>query len=139
MIMMPPIIRSQPEKADTSPPRKDAEAQLLLVIKEKKLLQARVEELTGTPINIELDKIVIASRPGLTGKVLALDKEHNFVVVDLGRTNELELGDVLSVYRQEQFIGKVQVEKIEENSSAAVILQEWQNVEFKDNDIVKRT
>ncbi|MDP2939962.1 MAG: hypothetical protein Q8O13_07790 [Candidatus Omnitrophota bacterium] len=67
-----------------------------------------------------------------------MDKEHGFIVVDLGNDNNLKLGDVLSVYRDNQFIGKAQVEKIEEKSSAAVILSDWHGVEFKEDDTVKR-
>ena len=119
--------------------RRDVEAQLVLVTKEKIGLEAKVEELTAAlPKNIELEKIVVKSTQELTGKVLSLDREHGFIVVDLGNDNNLKLGDVLSVYREDQFIGKAQVEKIEEKSSAAVILSDWQNTEFKENDIVKR-
>ena len=119
--------------------RRDVEAQLVLVTKEKIGLEAKVEELTAAlPKNIELEKIVVKSTQELTGKVLSLDREHGFIVVDLGNDNNLKLGDVLSVYRDNQFIGKAQVEKIEKKSSAAVILSDWQNTEFKENDTVKR-
>jgi len=119
--------------------RKDTEAQLVLVTNEKVTLEVKVKELTAAlPKNVELEKIVIKSTQELIGKVLSLDKEHGFIVVDLGNDNNLKLGDVLSVYRDNQFIGKVQVEKIEEKSSAAVILSDWHNTEFKENDTVKR-
>ena len=119
--------------------RRDVEAQLVLVTKEKIGLEVKVKELTAAlPKNVELEKIVVKSTQELTGKVLSLDKEHGFIVVDLGNDNNLKLGDILSVYRDGQFIGKAQVEKIEEKSSAAVILSDWQNTEFKENDTVKR-
>ncbi len=119
--------------------RRDVEAQLVLVTKEKIGLEVKVKELTAAlPKNIELEKIVVKTTQELTGKVLTLDKERGFIVVDLGNDNNLKLGDVLSVYRDNQFIGKAQVEKIEEKSSAAVILSDWHDVEFKEDDTVKR-
>ncbi len=119
--------------------RKEAEAQLLSVTKEKQALEAKVEELTAAlPKNIELEKIVIKTTHELIGKILAFDKEHAFVVVDLGSGNNLKLGDILSVYRNDKFIGKVKVEKVEEKSSAAAILNPWKNMEFKENDVVKK-
>jgi len=118
--------------------RKDTEAKLLAVIKGKKVLEEKIAEIAARSPNIELEKIVIKTGSKLTGKVLALDKEHNFVVIDLGSESNLELGDILSVYRNEQFIAKVQIEKIEEKTSATVILPEWQNAEIKENDVVKR-
>lgn len=119
--------------------RKEAETQLLSVTKEKQVLEARVKELTAAlPRQIELEKIVIKSTHDLIGKVLTFDKEHAFVVVDLGSGNNLKLGDILSVYRNDKFIGKVQVEKVEEKSAAAAILSPWKNVEFKESDVVKK-
>ncbi|MDP3041283.1 MAG: hypothetical protein Q8N62_00900 [Candidatus Omnitrophota bacterium] len=119
--------------------RKEAETQLLSVTKEKQVLEARVKELTAAlPKQIELEKIVIKTTHELIGKVLAFDKDHAFVVVDLGSGNNLKLGDILSVYRNDKFIGKVQVEKIEEKSAAAAILSPWKNVEFKESDVVKK-
>jgi len=41
------------------------------------------------------------------------------------------------VYRNDEFIGRVEVEKVEEDFSAAVILPTWQDVEFKENDEVR--
>lgn len=119
--------------------RKEAEAQLISVANEKQALEEKVEKLTAAlSKTIELEKIVVKSTRGLTGKILALDKEHGLVGVNLGSANNLKLGDVLSVYRDDKFIGKVQVEKIEEKTSAAVILTPWKSVEFKENDVVKK-
>lgn len=119
--------------------RYEAQTQLLSVIKEKQVLEARVEELTAAlPKQIELEKIVIKTTHELIGKVLTFDKEHAFVAVDLGSGNNLKLGDILSVYRNAKFIGKVQVEKVEEKSAAASILSPWKNVEFKESDLVKK-
>ena len=119
--------------------RKEAETQLLSVTKEKQVLEARVKELTAAlPKQIELEKIVIKTTHELIGKVLAFDKEHAFVVVDLGSGNNLKLGDILSAYRNDKFIGKVQVEKVDEKTAAAAILSPWKNVEFKESDVVKK-
>jgi hypothetical protein len=119
--------------------RKEAEAQLIMVVKEKRDLEAKIEELAAKlPKDIELEKIIVKPIRELTGKVLAFDKENTFVVISLGSGNDLKLGDVLSVYRDGHFIGKVQVEKVEEETSAAVILTPWKNVEFKENDVVKK-
>ncbi|MDP2922302.1 MAG: hypothetical protein Q8O30_01080 [Candidatus Omnitrophota bacterium] len=119
--------------------RKEAEAQLISLANEKQALEEKVEKLTAAlPKSIELEKIVVKSTRGLTGNVLTLDKEHGLVGVNLGSANNLKLGDVLSVYRDDKFIGKVQVEKIEEKTSATVILTPWKSVEFKENDVVKK-
>ncbi len=119
--------------------RKDLEAQLVTVVKEKQDLVTQIEELSAKlPENIELEKIVIKTSTGLKGKILSYDKNNNFVVTDLGSQNNLKLGDILSVYRDDVFVGRVQIEKFEGTSSAAVVLSPWKNIEFKENDVVKK-
>lgn len=117
--------------------RKEMETWLASVVEEKNILEAKLEGPTANPKNIELKKIVIKTTPDLTGKVLIFNKEYDFVVIDLGSKSNLRLGDILSVYRDSEFIGRVQVEKIKEKTSAAVILMPWKNVEFKKSDVVK--
>ena len=125
------------EKETTA--RIDLEAQLVTVVKEKQGLAAQIEELAAKlPKTMELEKIVIKTTTGLKGKILSYDKGNNFVVTDLGSQNNLKLGDILSVYRNDVFIGRVQIEKFEGTSSAAVVLSPWKNVEFKENDVVKK-
>ncbi len=119
--------------------RKEIEAQLVTVVKEKQDLALRIEELAAKmPKNIELEKIVIKTPSELKGKILSYDKDNVFVVTDLGNQNGLKLGDILSVYRDDVFIGRVQIEKFEGTSSVAVVLSTWKNVEFKENDVVKK-
>lgn len=117
--------------------RLQVEAQLALAIKENKTLEAKIEELAAVSKNVELEKIVIKPIPQISGKVLMMDKEHKFIVVDLGRRDNLKIGDILSIYRNGAFIGKVQVERLEEKNSAAAILPDWQDVELEVNDEVK--
>ncbi|MDP2939948.1 MAG: hypothetical protein Q8O13_07720 [Candidatus Omnitrophota bacterium] len=118
--------------------RIDFEAQLVAVVREKQGLATQIEELAAKlPKEIELEKIVIKASPGLKGKVLSYDKDNSFVVANLGSQNNLKLGDILSVYRNDVFIGRVQIEKLEGATSAAVILTPWKNVLFQQNDVVK--
>jgi len=119
--------------------RKDLEAQLVTVVKEKQDLAMQIEELAANlPKNIELEKIIIKTSSGLKGKILSYDKDNTFVITDLGSQNNLKLGDILSVYRNDVFIGRVQIEKFEGTSSAAAVLSPWKNLEFKENDVVRK-
>lgn len=114
--------------------RQQTEAQLLTAVKEKKLLEAKLKELTKAPKIVELEKIIIKPTSRITGKILAVNKEYAFVMIDLGKANKLNLADVLSVYRDNKFIGRVQIEDIEEDICAAAILPEWLDREFKEDD-----
>jgi len=117
--------------------RHKTEDQLVLVMNEKKNLEKKLGGFTRRPKTVELEKIVVGPMAGIVGKVLKVNKEHKFIVTDLGRENNLEIGDVLSVHRDNEFIGRTKVEKVEEGVCAAAILSDWQDAEFKENDLVR--
>lgn len=118
--------------------RREAEAQLLIAVREKRNLERELKKVTRATQTIELEKIVVKPVSSLAGEVLMVNKEHSFVVLNLGRANNLTFGDFLSVYRNGEFIGNVEVEMVYEKTSAATILPEWKDVEFKESDEVRR-
>lgn len=117
--------------------RREVEAELLLTMDEKRNLELKVKELTKIPEAIELEDIVIQSPSSLQGKILSVYKEAGFLVIDFGKNNNLKVGDILAVYRDNGFIGKVRVERLKEDLCAAFILPEWQGVEFRENDEIR--
>jgi myosin heavy subunit len=62
---------------------------------------------------------VAAPGSGLQGKVLVINKDYNFAVVNLGSKDGIKLGDIFSVYHNDVYIGDVKVEKIHDSMSAA--------------------
>lgn len=131
------IQRTQDNLEKETALRQNTEGQLIVVLQEKRALQAKVQELLGPAAAVQLEKVVVKAAPPVAGRVLAVDKQRNFIVVNLGREHNLQLGDTLSVYRQGQFLGRVAVERITTNVSAAGILPEWEGVEFKIDDEVQ--
>jgi len=117
--------------------RRETEAQLVITMKEKGILEAKISKLTKKTGVFELERIVVKTTPVLVGRVLMVNREYDFIVADLGRGDNVKLGDVLSVYRNEKFIARVQVERLEENICAAAVLPGWQNVEFNESDEVR--
>lgn len=117
--------------------RKKVEAQLMIALKEKENLEVRLNKFSQASKTVELEKIVVKPDFATTGRIIMVNKEYAFVVVNLGSQYNIKVGDILSVYRNGEFIGKVQIERVEENMSAAAVLRDWQNVEFKETDAVK--
>jgi len=114
--------------------RQEAEARLVIAMKAKRILETKVRKFAKAPQVFELEKIVVKPTPVLAGKILEVNDEYGFVVVDLGKDDNINLGDILSVYRNDKFIGRAQVEKVKEEISAAAILPDWQDREFKEED-----
>lgn len=72
---------------------------------------------------------------GFNGKVVSVNKDNNFVIVDLGESSGVKLGDVISVYRDSKYIARLEVIQVRQDISAADIKEQW--AEIKAGDIVK--
>ncbi|MDP2920988.1 MAG: hypothetical protein Q8O12_01275 [Candidatus Omnitrophota bacterium] len=107
-----------------------------------------------SPGEVELPKIVLNKEPqkiarlttpslersgenqGTKGRVVTVNKDHNFVVIDIGKQDGVEIGNRFNVYRGGAFLGSVEVIQARDRIAAADIkdLQEGMNIEI--NDIV---
>jgi hypothetical protein len=89
---------------------------------------------------VHLEKVVVtrpaSSAPGLQGRIISVNPEWRFVVIDLG-WDVVKIGDVISIYRNEQLLGKARVERVQEQVSAATLLPEWTEAEVQINDVVR--
>jgi cell shape-determining protein MreC len=74
--------------------------------------------------------------PGVSGRVTAVNKNWNFVVLNVGQKQNVVEGGELIVYRGQKMIGKVKVVSVESNSSVADILPEWAQSDLQTGDEV---
>ncbi len=100
----------------------------------KDALEAKVSEMLVKQ-QAELEKIVVTPKD-IEGKVLVVNKEFGFVVVNIGEKDGVRVGTMLNVYRDSKQVGKVQVDKVYPAMSGASILPETKGA-LKENDIVK--
>ena len=56
---------------------------------------------------------------GLEGKVLVINRDYSFVVINLGSKDGVNVGDVFSIYHNNKYIGDVKVEKVHDSMAAA--------------------
>jgi hypothetical protein len=84
---------------------------------------------------------VVVTQPGAAedearGHVLSVNPQWKFVVFDLG-WDAVRIGEVVSIYRNEELLGKARVERVQEKVSAATLLPDWAKTEVRVNDIVR--
>lgn len=98
--------------------------------------QARAPQQPAAPV--QLEKIVVsdAGLLGLQGRVLSVHRDWNFVVIDLG-WDAVKIGDVASVFRNEQLLARVRVDRVQERICAASVLPEWESADIRVDDAVK--
>lgn len=134
--------------------------QIRLIQKQKDELEAKLKELEGGSEGVELGKVVVngeAPQEGaqaatgadskadkkeaapkasvLEGKVMVVNKDYNFAVINLGSKDGVKINDVFSVFRGGKVIGELKVEKVHESMSAAGFAEEMKDI-IKENDMV---
>ncbi|MCX5713401.1 MAG: hypothetical protein NT033_01000 [Candidatus Omnitrophica bacterium] len=53
------------------------------------------------------------------GKVLVVNKDYNFAVINLGSEDGVSIGNVFSIYHNNRYVGDVKVEKVHDSMAAA--------------------
>jgi len=81
--------------------------------------------------SVELPAIVVRStvspenakplKPAFSGKILAVNPDSNFVIIDIGISSGVKVGDSFDVYRQEKSIGSIVVIQARESIAACDI------------------
>ena len=91
---------------------------------------------------MQLEKVVVSragafdSAAAFAGRVISFNPQWRFVVMDLG-WDAVNIGDVVSIHRDEQVLGKARVERVQEAVSAASLLPESVQAEIQVNDLVR--
>ncbi len=116
------------------------------------------------PAEVQLEKIVVAkqeSKPAampaagastaaaeqantdtaqssLEGKVLVVNKEYNFIVISLGKKDNLSVGDAINVLRQDKKIAEARIEEVRDTMSVATpdIQDAIKNIKEEDRAIL---
>lgn len=96
------------------------------------------ESKTGKSQAVEIERIVVSDAVAsqLTGRVVSIHDDWDFVVINLGWDN-VKIGDMLSIFRDAQLLAKARVDRVQENVCAATILPEWDTNEVHINDLVR--
>jgi hypothetical protein len=87
---------------------------------------------------IQLERVVVSSAGalGTQGRVLSVDQEWNFVIIDLG-WNAVRIGDTVSIVRDDQVLAQARIERVQETVCAASVLPEWDTGEIRVNDLAR--
>lgn len=78
----------------------------------------------------------MASKASKEGKVLLINRNFHFVVVNVGSKNGLSPSDILLIKRNGKQVAKVRVEKVYDEYSAAYIVEEDSSLPIEESDLV---
>ncbi|MFA5096068.1 MAG: hypothetical protein WC478_01875 [Candidatus Omnitrophota bacterium] len=106
---------AQAKKIDLEAKVKDLEAKIQKVELGTINVGAEGEQTPGEPEGVAAQP----AAPGLEGKILVVNKEYNFAVINLGTKDNVSINDIFGVYSKGKHIGDIKVEKVHEAMSAA--------------------
>ncbi|MDD2709002.1 MAG: hypothetical protein PHV34_13535 [Verrucomicrobiae bacterium] len=106
---------------------------------EKKVLQEQLTKLDAEKKQLEdLARARRDGKPpvGVSGKVVAVNPEWNFVVIDIGSKQGVIENVPMIVYRGSKLVGKVKISSVEPSVSIADVLDEWKQEDIQEGDTV---
>jgi len=147
---------------------KTMQGKLSALESDKKDLSLKLKDLEEKTAGVELGKIVVSPEPDkattakgkkkapaakaskeapiapiasgkvLEGKVLVVNKEYNFVVINMGSKDGVSLGQVFTISRGNNILGDVKVEKLHDSMAAAGFITEDTKNKVREGDKVVR-
>jgi hypothetical protein len=91
----------------------------------------------GGRTEIELPPVVVNANASQDAKILVVNRDYNFVVIDRGANEGIRLGDFLEIHRGGKVVARVQAEKIYDHFSACSIVEESKKIKVQVDDQVK--
>jgi hypothetical protein len=110
----------------------------LLVSIERQVANAASAKEGKQDNSIELQKVVVgnAQNASLEGKVVSVHPDWSFVIVNLG-WDAVNIGDTVSIFRNDQKLAEARIERVQEGLSAATLLPEFDIKGVQVDDIVR--
>lgn len=106
----------------------EQKVQPVAAVIETKTENAVVEKKEDNAVKAVILDVKPKINSGLEGKVTVVNKEYDFVVINLGDKDGIKPADIFAVLHNNKQIGELKVEKVQESISAAAFL----NKEVKD-------
>ena len=95
------------------------------------------QPIIGTPASGTILPVTASSGSDSDGQVVVVNREYDFVVMNLGKNHGLSIGQEFQIVRGAQVLGRVKVEKVYDELSAAAILPDSQKNNIREGDAVR--
>ena len=134
---------------------KKAQGELAAIKTERDGLQQKLKDLESKNQRVQLEKIVVpstaegaqgsqpqsdasgkAGAATIEGKILVVNKDYDFIVINLGRKDNVNIGDSLEVWRKNKKIGQVKIEEVRDTMSVATPVSKGLTQQAKEEDRV---
>jgi hypothetical protein len=128
-------LKNQHQKIGQGMPSDLIEDQLMIVEDDGSIINVEIDSMMSN-LDEELLQIVEIPKNLPEGRVLTVDNDTEFVIVSLGEKEGLKSGMILGVYRGSDYLGDVQITRVQTDMSAADIIPPLSSLMIRKNDQV---
>ncbi len=133
------ITQLEQDKAGLQIQIDDINNQLVKAEEETRDLQDQVAQLEKVVKDLEAEagpKSAKTLPVGTNGKILVVNPDWNFVVLDIGSKSGLVPTAEMLVHRADQLVGRIRISTVQENMAVAEIITDWEKAPVKEGDRV---
>ena len=94
------------------------------------------KEIKDAQKKVDLEKIVVVPNETPEGRILSVDTDTEFVIVNLGQKDGVNVGNIMSVYRGKEYFGDVKITRVQPEMSAADLIPPFSSRLVRKNDQV---
>ncbi|MDP8265462.1 MAG: hypothetical protein P9M07_00790 [Candidatus Aceula meridiana] len=125
--------------------RQEAQAELERIVqwREQDFPSEGGDEVVDEGEDVSLDKIVVSSEekgfePGgiIEIEILKVNAENNFIIINVGKSGNVEENTVAQVFRGDKLLGEVKITRVQKSMSVADVVPPLTASEIKINDKV---
>ena len=93
------------------------------------------------PGAVQIERVIVSDASGAggtnpAGRVISIHRDWDFVVINLG-WDAVHIGDVVSIFRDDELQAKAKIERVQEGVCAATVLPDWKTDAIQLNDLVR--
>lgn len=135
------LLKAYEEKVVLEHELKDKEKKIEMLEEDlagiRKLMEKEIASYKKKLHNFHTEAKQFPGESPITGKISSVSKKFKFVIIEFGDTSAVKAGNVLSVFRGEKAVGKVEVNKIRKKGVSARIVETAPGEEIKEGDNVR--
>lgn len=123
-------------KEEIAKSQKELEALRIELEKQKSACVSLEEATPDASLEQSTEATTIQADPDLEGRVLSVNQENNFIVFNLGSSHGISEGTIMSMYRDDQYLGDIRVSRTQDKMSVADLIEPLSSKDVKEDDKV---
>lgn len=119
--------------------RQRANSEIIKLSTAKGQIEKGIKKYIRTKRGAEFEKTIIKLSSVSEGSILEVNEKYGFAIIDIGTETGIIVGDILSVYRDDELVSRVVVDKVYEDMSTVVPAESFALAELKTADRIGLT